>query len=158
MIDSEAFGRSDHRNTINSQGEVFRLIQDPNSCLDVKDAKFEKGQEVLSYHAHLHGNQWFVVNSDNTISCTHIPNLKLGLSKNNTLCLVEEKAKEVLVFKDMTPTLENDMPTLPLVMSQPVDGKTIMFNGSSKQWGHGMEQYIKVGSKPETALKVFFDD
>ena len=94
----------------------------------------------MSWFSHKGGNQWFVVNSDNTISPTHAPKMRWGLKDDGSLGLVEESQDDkVLVFNEVSPSVDPGLQMLPLVMSSPVDGRAVVMNGEIKQHGHGME-------------------
>ena len=57
----------------------------------------------------------------------------------------------------MTPTVDPNIPSLPLIMSSPVDGKAVVHEKETRQHGHGMEQMLKVGDAKD-AISVFFDE
>lgn len=106
-------------------------------------AKYEAENKIPIYHSHNGGNQWFVINNDLTISPTHSPHLVWGWNGRD-LVLKKENDKSKLVFKDLEPSLR-PAHYLPLTLkSHP--GKGVVFNGDTKQHGHGQEEYIKVGS------------
>ena len=95
----------------------------------------------MSWLGHRGGNKWFVINPDNTISPTHAPKMKFGIVKEDEelkngigLGLVAEndKDKEILVFKDLTPSVDPELPTLKLEMTHPLTGKGIIWNGDHK--------------------------
>jgi hypothetical protein len=57
-------------------------------ALDCSHGKYHEGNEVVAWKCHKGGNQWFVVNSDLTITPTHSPNMCLG-SREGKLILVK---------------------------------------------------------------------
>ena len=97
--------------------------------MDCCEGKFHEGNEVLSWLAHQGGNQWFVVNSDHSISPTHSPMKRWGLDKDNKLVLVNEDDKDkILIFENVSPTVDPNTHTLPLIMEKPLEGKAIVFD------------------------------
>ena len=120
--------------------------------------QYDEDNDVLSWKAHKGGNQWFVVNADNSMSPTHAPKMRFGINKENILGLVKETdTDKILIFNDVTPTVDPNIPTLPLIMSSPADGKAIVLDDETRQHGHGMEHMLKVGDA-ENTIKVFFDE
>ena len=129
--------------------------------MDCREGKYDEENDVLSWKAHKGGNQWFVVNSDNSLSPTHAPKMRWGINKENIMGLVKETDTDrILIFNDVTPTVDPMIPTLPLIMSSPLDGKAIVHMEEGKcqrQHGHGMEQFLLIGDA-DKARKVFFDE
>ena len=105
------------------------MTEDYNHALDCREGKFDQDNDVLSWKAHKGGNQWFVVNADNSMSPTHAPKMRFGLQKNGILGLVAEDQKDkILIFEEVTPTVDPNIPTLPLIMSAPLDGKAVVYS------------------------------
>lgn len=76
--------------------------------------------------------------------------LNLGLVSEN------DTEKEILVFNELIPSVDPELPSIKLEMSSPLPGKGIVWKGDHKQHGHGTEQWITIGDAGE-ALEIFFD-
>ena len=70
--------------------------------LDCSMGKYHEGNKVPGYDNHKGGNQWFVVNHDKTISPTHSPYMRFGISDDGDLILT--KSKNILVFDQLVPS------------------------------------------------------
>ena len=75
------------------------------------------------------------------MSPTHAPKMKFGIVKEDGelkngigLGLVKEDdtEKEILVFKDLTPSADPELPSLKLEMASPLPGKAIVWKGDHK--------------------------
>ena len=142
------------------------MSADFTNAMDCARGKFDPDTVVVSWRAHKGGNQWFVINSDNSISPTHSPKMRFGLVKEDeelkngvSLGLVDEKETDkVLIFKETSPSVDTEMPSLKLEMTSPAAGKGIVWSGKVNQYGHGMDQLIKVSDNKDEFLQVWWDE
>ena len=70
--------------------QIIRLTEDFEHAMDCCEGKYHEGNEVLSWRGHEGGNQWFVVNADNSISPTHSPKKRWGINEEGSLALISE--------------------------------------------------------------------
>ena len=61
-----------------------------------------------------------------------------GLNDKGCLCLIsEDKTDKILIFDQVKPSVDPNTEFLPLVMTLPVEGKAIVFDEKTNQYGHG---------------------
>ena len=156
-----------------TQNGVFIKLdhRSDEGCLDCAEGKYSNGTDVVAWRCHRGGNQWFNVNSDMTISPTHAPNMCLGF-KGGKVKLVDrfneytadgmfDKFKREIFddnrmfFDSLQPTLAPEK-IMPLILSSH-PGRAIVLKKSTRQHGHGMEEFIKVGDEKD-AISIFVDD
>ena len=59
--------------------------------------------------------------------------MRWGLKDDGCIGLVNETEKDkVLIFKEATPSVDVSLPTLPLIMNSPAEGKAIILEGEIK--------------------------
>lgn len=132
-------------------GVFIRLDNMREHGMDCAFGKYEDNTEVNSWHLHRGGNQLFMVNHDKTISPCFAPNKYWGF-KNGNLRLVGKTANEKLVFDKLLPTNQGIF-NIPLTFG---NDRAIVYSGSNKQWPHGQETHLGIGSA-DKAARVFLD-
>lgn len=116
--------------------------------------KYHENNKVPIYHAHNGGNQWFGINPNRTISPTHSPKMVWGV-RSGELVLVHQGSPQQLVFKELRPSFTPELTFRLTLISHP--GKGIVKNGSERQYGHGLDQYISLGDA-RFAMTCFMDE
>lgn len=97
------------------------------------------------YHNHKGGNQWFVVNEDQSISPTHAPYMVFGIKNDELVLVKKEDSHHRLIFDQISPSY--DLETLKTLALKPSShkGKGVVLKKETRQHGHGMEQMLEFG-------------
>lgn len=62
-------------------------------AFDCSKGEFHEGNDLVAWKCHKGGNQWFQVNSDQTITPTHSPNMCLGFRDEKVVLVKRDYCK-----------------------------------------------------------------
>ena len=139
-----------------TDGQLIR-IEGADQGFDCAKGEYHAGNEVVTWRHTKNGNQHFCVNSDNTVSPTYAQNRVWGLNEKDGLCLVEKDSEKKLIFENL-PVAFTNRKTMKLAPSNFVMAGKALVASRVENHGHGMCQYVTLGSaKDENAIEVFVD-